>query len=143
MMNYFTGVFVVPSQGRKIKLNSSWKDFFGYDHFTDDEFREQFRVSRVSFLQLYEVIKHNPIFSSVKKRRSQTLIQLQLMIFCISYLLMALVESLKGLGSILRLVKKNARHYFKRVLMAVLSLCYEVASWPSEEEKKVYLVTSL
>jgi hypothetical protein len=65
------------------------------------------------------------------------------MIFCISYLLVALVESLKGLGSILRLVKKNARHYFKRVLMAVLSLCYEVASWPSEEEKKVYLVTSL
>jgi hypothetical protein len=70
MMNYFTGVFVVPSQGRKIKLNSFWKNFCGYDHFTDDKFREQFRVSQVGFLQLYEVIKHNPIFSSVKKRRS-------------------------------------------------------------------------
>jgi hypothetical protein len=43
-----------PSKYRK--LNSSWMDILSYDHFTDDEFREQFRVSLVSFLQLYEVI---------------------------------------------------------------------------------------
>jgi hypothetical protein len=54
--------------------------FFSDENFTDKEFREHFRVS-VSFLELYNVLRHNPIFSSAKKRRSQTTIQLQLMIF--------------------------------------------------------------
>jgi hypothetical protein len=35
------------------KLNSSWMDFFSNENLTDDEFREHFRVSQVSFLQLY------------------------------------------------------------------------------------------
>jgi len=117
-------------------------DFFSDDHFTDDEFREHFRVSQVSFHQLYEVIKHNPIFSSTKKRRSQTPIQLQLMIFQFKLSSSGTGGKFKRIGKYFKVSEGNARRCFERVLMAVLSLRDEVVSWPSEHERKVYLVVS-
>jgi len=129
-----------PSKYRK--LMSSWMDFFSDDHFTDDEFREHFRVSQVSFHQLYEVIKHNPIFSSTKKRRSQTPIQLQLMIFLFKLSSSGTGGKFKRIGKYFKVSEGNSRRCFERVLMAVLSLRDEVVSWPSEHERKVYLVVS-
>jgi hypothetical protein len=115
-----------PSKYRK--LMSSWMDFFSDDHFTDDEFREHFRVSQVSFHQLYEVIKHNPIFSSTKKRRSQTPIQLQLMIFLFKLSSSGTGGKFKRIGKYFKVSEGNARRCFERVLTAVLSLHDEVVS---------------
>ncbi len=50
------------------KSHGYWQDFFDESMYNDDEFREHFRLSRNSFMQLYNIIRDHPIFTSIKKR---------------------------------------------------------------------------
>ncbi len=50
------------------KSHGYWQDFFDESMYNDDEFREHFRLSRNSFMQLYNIIRDHPIFTSTKKR---------------------------------------------------------------------------
>ena len=118
------------------KSHGYWQDFFDESMYNDDEFREHFRLSRNSFMQLYNIIRDHPIFTSTKKRRPQVAIQLQLLIFLYKLSSSGTGGKFTRIGKFFRVSKGNAIQCFKRVLTAILSLRDRVICWPSTEEKR-------
>jgi len=81
---------------------------------------EDFWVSIVSFLQFHEVIQQNPILLPAKKRRSQTPIQLQFMIFLYKLSSSGSGVKFKRIRKHFKLSEGNARNCFESVLMEIL-----------------------
>jgi hypothetical protein len=119
------------------KSSNHWQDYFDDQLFNDNEFREHFRLSRNSFYQLYDFIKEHPIFSTQKKRRPQTPIVLQLLIFLYKLSSSGTGGKFNRIAKFFKVSYGNARYCFQRVLTAVLSLEKQVIWWPTREEKQM------
>jgi len=119
------------------RLSKSWQEFLDPVSTNDDEFLEEFRMSRNSFYSLFQLIKDHPIFQNddIKLRgRPQHDIQLQLLVTMHKLGLRA--TKFSTVARKFKISKGTARNSFNRVIQAILSLEKNCVEWPDAEERK-------
>ena len=103
--------------------------------YNQNEFLEDFRMSRLSFHVICDTIRGNSVFRNKATGRKQKKVELQLLVFLYRLGRKGADASYVKISNYFGIGAGTAAKFCKRVQTALLSLEKEVVKWPSEEEK--------
>ncbi|EFP83918.1 uncharacterized protein PGTG_09631 [Puccinia graminis f. sp. tritici CRL 75-36-700-3] len=105
----------------------------------DENFKQEFRMSRTSFLKLCEHISNDPVFQN-NSNGPQRPVREQLMVTLKRLGCSGNEASIDVLSRFFRLETGTVELYTNRCLMAILRLRSEVLNWPTAKERKAISV---
>ena len=102
--------------------------------YNETEFLYMFRLRRVSFFNLLDLIKDDPIFKPSKYKKSRPAAH-QLLVFLYRIGREGVAGSLSALSTFFKLGKGTLRNYIFNCMMAINKLKDSVIYWPSQDER--------
>lgn len=102
----------------------------------NDEFRQKYRVSRESFVELVDLIKDDPIFAK-KHGRKQVPASYQLLVLLKFLGTEGTGSSSPDLRNVFGIGRGTTQKYRDRALKAIRRLKSKVVTWPDDDECKI------